>query len=265
MEDKRVQGKRGRSLSGDALLQQESSPKRMHISEYDAKCLLQDAQNYHEIMEQGALMSQAELDKKCQQGMEMMMGESKHPPERKVALTYLLSLSDLNRKQFFKILQKKVKKSRPVPPPRKPRAKKASALTDEQKAVVGRLFDAQSTTGLSPPHFIRVVGWNRTGKSVLVETVPSTPHVDDGLQGGSCKIDSKWLSDHLLGQEVIRDDYFPATDGQPEKRYRLGTYKSGVEKDGVTPFEQVKVRGHYETHYPMDDGDMNRTYSWCCD
>lgn len=244
-----MEGKRGRSLSGENLLQNEDEPKR-------AKHLLQDAKTYHEIMEQGAQMSQTDLDKK-------MQGRHAHPAERKVAFAYLLSLSDLDRKQFLKILHKKVKKSRPAQS-KKSRPQKATALTDEQKSVVGRLFDAQSMTGHSPPHFIRVVGWNRTGKSVLVETVPSTAHVDDGLQGGSCKIDSKWLNDHPLNPDIIRDDYFPARDGQLEKRYQQGTNKVGLEKDG-TQFEQVKVRGHYDTHYRIEDSDLNHTFSWCCD
>lgn len=281
-----MERKRSRSPSADLQVEPvERESKRARLSEADRehlasiskedlKHLLHDAQTYHEIME-----SVNDLDPKAQKDVEQKETKSEvniiddaggkivviapktpiiHPPERKLAMTYIMSLSDQERQKFLKVCRAKIKKTQP-PKPRKSRPKKNTPLTDAQKALVGKLFDSQCWMGHRPPSFARVIGWNGTGKRVIIQRIPSTPHEDDGLQGGSCKIDQKWLETHPLGAEMIRESYLPEKDGQPARHYQLGIYKEAKEQE----FETIKLPSERNGYYPLDN--VNRVFSWCCD
>lgn len=158
--------------------------------------------------------------------------------KRKLAMEFLVELKDDERKLFLENMKKEVKD--------RAREKKYTPLTQQQKDLVGKVFYAQSITGNSPPSFVRVIGWAKTGKSAIVENVPSIQKPDSFLQAGSVWVDKKWLEEHPIKQGNIQ---------------RIpGAF---TEQGRVSKENEIKLPGRQDAYRCLQD--LNQEFRWCCD
>lgn len=124
------------------------------------------------------------------------------------------------------------------PNPKKP--KPVHTLTqDEAKKLLGCLFSR--THSYRAPDIVRIVGWTKSMKRVIVDTVKleSTSFHDVG--GGAAHVDLKWLAEHPVTK--------PQTSGGQQAIY---------EPAGLEMNECLKMDGDY---FFAEDG--KREFSWC--